>query len=396
KSPDFPTYLGPYTSPASNITQYSDGFITKIDSSGTGLLYSGYLGGTSTDLVNSIAVDSSGRAYVCGTTESSDFPTKTGPDTTYNGQKDAFVTRVAASGASLDWSGFIGGTNDDVGSWIALDSAGNAYLTGYTASTQGNQFPLKNGPSLTHKGGLDAFVAKVSATGSSLLYCGFIGGSSDDYGAGIAVDQDGCGYLTGATTSASGFPVVNGPDTSYNGGADAFVAKVNPTGTGLVYCGFLGGSSNDFGLSIAVDAQGLAYVAGSTESSNFPVAGGPYSSYSGNRDAFVTVIKPDGLGFYYSSYLGGSDLEEANGVVADGRGNWYLAGFTRSQNFPVLVGPFIQPGGGIGLLTEDAFVTRIYGLIPPLPPTDLRMTGLSQNSVNLAWNDQSTNEDGFK
>jgi len=396
KSPDFPTYLGPYTSPAANITQYSDGFITKIDASGTGLLYSGYLGGTSTDLVNSVALDSSGRAYVCGTTESSNFPTKTGPDTTHNGQQDAFVARVAASGASLDWSGFIGGTNDDVGSWIALDSSGNAYVVGYTSSTPGNQFPVKNGPGLTHKGGKDSFVAKVSSTGSSLVYCGYIGGNSDDYGAGIAVDTGGYAYVTGATMSAGGFPVVGGPDISYNGGSDAFVAKVNQTGTELVFCGFLGGSSNDFGLSIAVDSQGISYVAGATDSSNFPVTGGPYSSYSGDRDAFVTVIRPDGLGFYYSSFLGGSDWEEANGLAADGYGNYYLAGFTRSQNFPVLVGPFQQPGGGVGFLTEDAFVTRIYGLLPPAAPANLRMTAVSQNSASLAWDDKSPNEDGFK
>lgn len=396
KSNDFPAGGFVYTNPAANINQYDDCFLTKISADGRNLLYSGYLGGSSTDIANSVAVDLSGRAYVCGTTESSDFPVKTGPDTSHNGQKDAFILRVNATGSSLDWSGFIGGSREDIGSWIALDTSGNPFITGYTASTPGDKFPVKNGPSLTHRGGdLDAFVAKVVTTGSSLAYCGYIGGSSDDYGAGIAVDEDGCAYVTGATISTTNFPVAGGPDTSHNGGSDAFVAKVNQAGSGLVYCGYLGGAYDDFGLSIAVDSQGIAYLAGATDSGNFPVLGGPYLSYNGGRDAFVTVLKEDGSGFYYSSFLGGSSTDEANAVAADGHGNFYLGGFTRSNNFPVFGGPFLSPGGSIAIY-EDAFVTRFYGLLPPQAPTNLRTTAVSLNSVDLVWDDKSTNEEGFK
>jgi len=396
KSPDFPTVVGPYTSYHGNITQYSDGFIVKINPSGNNLIYSGYLGGTSADVAAALAVDKLGRAYVCGTTESSDFPAKLGPSLRYNGLKDAFVLRVSASGSQLDWSGFIGGTRDDVGTSIAVDANANAYITGYTASTPSNQFPVKNGPKLTQSGGLDAFVAKIDSSGSLINYCGYIGGSSDDYSSGIAVDGSGNAYVTGTTTSASGFPVTAGPDSSYNGGSDAFVAKVNATGSGLVYCGYLGGSADDFGLSIAIDSTGIVYLAGATDSSDFPVTAGPYLTYHGNRDAFFSVLRTDGQGYYYSSFLGGSDLEEANGITADGNGNIYVAGFTRSLDFPVLIGPFTKPGGGVGYLSEDAFISNIYVKLPPLPPQNLRQTSVSETEVNLAWDDKSSNEDGFK
>lgn len=396
KSGDFPVKDGPYTSPGANISLYSDAFITKVNAAGTGLLYSGYLGGSSTDLASSVAVDGSGRAYVCGTTESSDFPVKTGPDTSYNGQKDAFVCRVAATGASLDWSGFIGGTQDDIGSWVALDSSGNAYITGYTASTQGNLFPVKTGPYLSHKGGLDAFVAKIASAGNNIVYCGYVGGTGDDYGAGVAVNQEGEAYVVGATNSQSGFPLLEGPDLTYNGGVDAFITKVNQAGNGVIYSGYIGGSLDDFALAVAIDRQGIAYVAGATDSSNFPAAGGPYSTYSGQRDAFIMAIKPDAGGYYFSSFLGGSGREEANAVAADGYGNCYLAGFTTSTNFPVLVGPYLNPGGGVGQLAEDAFVTRIYALVPPAAPANLRLTSIGVNSAGLAWDDKSDNEDGFK
>ncbi|MGC8745434.1 MAG: SBBP repeat-containing protein [Candidatus Saccharicenans sp.] len=396
KSPDFPVVVGPFTNANGNITQYGNGFITKINADGTALIYSGYLGGSLADQANGVAVDSSGRAYVCGTTESSDFPTKTGPFLRSGGLKDAFVLRIAASGSQVDWSGFIGGTRDDIGSSIAVDSAGNAYVTGYTASTPANQFPVKNGPKLTQSGGLDAFVAKVDTSGASLLYCGYIGGSSDDYGSSIAVDSSGNAYITGATLSATNFPATVGPDVSYNGGSDAFVAKINPTSTALLFCGYVGGSADDFGTSIAVDAAGLVYLVGATESANFPVTGGPFLTYHGNRDAFVCVLRADGQGYYYSSFLGGSDLEEANGVAADGAGNIYVAGFTRSADFPTLNGPFLNPGGGIGYLIEDAFITRIYGKLPPLAPQNLRLVNVTDTEANLAWDDKSNNEDGFK
>ena len=182
--------------------------------------------------------------------------------------RSAFVAKVNPSGTGLVYAGFLGGSDRDVGRGIAVDAAGNAYVTGVTNS---RNFPAVVGPDTSYNGGdKDAFVAKVNQSGTALLYAGFLGGSNGDEGKGIAVDAAGNAYVTGYTQSRD-FPAVVGPDTSFNGGDyDAFVAKVNLSGTGLVYAGFLGGSDWDVGSSIAVDADRNAYVTGRTSSSNFP------------------------------------------------------------------------------------------------------------------------------
>jgi hypothetical protein len=236
------------------------------------LLYSGFLGGSLNDGGYGIAVDSSGNAYVTGYTHSSNFPAVVGPDTTFIGNGDAFVAKVNPSGTALVYAGFLGGSYYDVGRGIAVDSSGNAYVTGGTDSSD---FPAVVGPDTTFNGGFrDAFVAKVNPSGTALVYAGFLGGSSSDAGYGIAVDAFGNAYVTGYTASAD-FPAVVGPDTIYKGNGDAFVAKVNPSGTALVYAGFLGGSGNDRGYGIAVDASGNAYVTGETGSVDFPAVVGP-------------------------------------------------------------------------------------------------------------------------
>jgi len=393
-SADFPAFIGPDLSPSGNIAQFSDAFITKLNASGNAVVYSGYLGGQGSDVASSVAVDAYGRAYLVGTTDNAtDFPVYIGPDQTFNGGQDAFVARVAASGLALEFCGFIGGSQNDNGSWLALDNNNNLYVIGYTASTPGHQFPVKIGPKLTHSGGLDAFVAKVNSLGSSIVYCGYIGGTGDDYGTGIAVDSAGCAYLTGTTLSTNGFPVVVGPDTSYNGGGDAYVAKVKADGSSLEYSGFLGGVAGDYGLSIAVNTAGEAVVTGATDSSDFPLLGTSYATYAGGREVFLTMVAASGSSLIYSTYLGGSGNEEANGVALDPNGLACLAGFTTSTNFPVLGGPFTMPGGGSGYLTEDAFISRLK--LPPTRPANLRTTSISQSEVSLAWDDLSAIEDGF-
>ncbi|MDD8019584.1 MAG: SBBP repeat-containing protein [Acidobacteriota bacterium] len=393
-SPDFPVLVGPDTSYNGNITQFSDAFIAKLSPAGNTLIYSSYLGGAADDLAYAVAIDTSGRAYLVGTTKSSDFPAIVGPDKSYNGGEDVFVTRVAAAANTFEFSGFIGGSQNDTGCWLALDSSNNIYVTGYTNSTPGHKFPVKVGPKLTHSGGWDAFVAKVISSGSSLIYCGYIGGTGDDYGTGIAVDSAGCAYVTGTTLSSSGFPASGGPDTTYNGGGDAYLAKVKADGSSLVYAGFLGGGLGDFGLSVAVNSAGEAVVAGATDSSDFPLAGSSYFTYAGGRDSFMTVVGASGSGIQYSTYLGGSGNEEANGVALDNHGFGYLTGFTTSPNFPTLVGPFLEPPAGSGYLIEDAFISRLK--LPPARPVNLRKTSASQTEISLAWNDTSENEDGFK
>jgi hypothetical protein len=164
-------------------------------------------------------------------------------------------------------------------------------VTGYTKSGE-TTFPVKVGPDVSHNGGLDAFVAKVSAVGG-MVYCGYIGGSGDDYGLGIAVDGSGNAYVAGYTESReTTFPVKVGPDLTHNGAGDAFVAKVNAAWTGLAYCGYIGGSVDDSGNGIAVDGSGNAYVTGYTKSreTTFPVKAGPDVSHNGDADAFVAKI----------------------------------------------------------------------------------------------------------
>ncbi len=289
----FPEKIGP------DLTKNGgfDAFVAKVNPSGTGLIYAGYIGGTGIDSGYGIAVDSAGNAYVTGDTTSTQatFPEKVGPDLTYNGGRDAFVAKVNPSGTGLVYAGYIGGSSVDEGHGIAVDSAGNAYVTGAATSTQAT-FPEKVGPDLTHNSGRDAFVAKVNPSGTGLVYAGYIGGTGHDDGHGIAVDSAGNAYVSGQTSSSQAtFPEKVGPDLTHNGNSDAFVAKVTTGGTGLVYAGYIGGIPSDFGYGIAVDSAGNAYVTGQTPSdqASFPEKVGPDLTHnSGISDAFVAKVSP--------------------------------------------------------------------------------------------------------
>jgi hypothetical protein len=290
----FPVTVGPVlTFSGGN----SDAFVARINAIGTGLDYCGYVGGTGNDHGYGIAVDDVGRAYVAGSTDSTDvtFPVNVGPDLTYNDDdsgNDGFVARIVSSGTAFDYCGYIGGPETDEVFGIAVDAAGNAYVTGYTESSE-TTFPVAVGPDLTYNGARDAFVAKISADGSGLDYCGYIGGSDRDVGYGIAVDAAGHAYLGGATSSRQAtFPVIVGPDLSFNGGPDdqdAFVAKINADGTVLDYCGYIGGSGGDTAYALAVDIAGNAYVSGVTWSTEatFPVTVGPDLTYNSGPDSYV-------------------------------------------------------------------------------------------------------------
>ncbi|TLZ74268.1 MAG: hypothetical protein E6K08_10340 [Methanobacteriota archaeon] len=205
-----------------------------------------------------------------------------GPDLTFNGNGDAFVAKVNAAGTALVYAGYIGGSSFEEAFGIAVDVAGNAYVAGTTASSEAT-FPVTVGPDTTYNGGAnvfgaDAFVAKVNAAGTALVYAGYVGGSGVDQALGIAVDVAGNAYVTGVTDSSeTTFPVTVGPDLTYNGNLDAFVAKVNAAGTALLYAGYIGGSADEGGYGIAVDVAGNAYVTGFTSSSEatFPVTVGP-------------------------------------------------------------------------------------------------------------------------
>ena len=297
-SDDLPVVAGPDLI----YNEMQDVFIAKVNAAGTALDYCGYIGSWSNQEGRGIAVDSAGSAYVTGNT-GPDFPVKAGPGLTFaGGNDDAFVAKVEADGTDLVYSGYIGGEFEEVGQGIAVDSAGNAYVTGFSDSPDGT-FPATVGPDLKrNEGAADAFVAKVSPDGTTLVYCGFIGGGpnaydpyrpGNDYGTGIAVDSAGNAYIVGQTDSSEEtFPVAVGPDLTWNGLNDVFVAKVNAAGTGLVYCGYIGGTEEDEGRGIALDSEGNAYVtgwAGSAEDT-FPVLAGPDPTYNLAWDAFIAKV----------------------------------------------------------------------------------------------------------
>lgn len=354
-----------------------DAFIARVNAAGTALEYCGYLGGSDSDNGTDIALDHNYNAYIIGNTLSSDFPKLTGPDLTYGGGfSDVFVTKVNSVGTTV-FSGFIGGTGTDYGFGIAVDSAGNAYVTGETYSNE-LSFPVKIGPDLTFNGGNNAFVAKVNASGLQLDYCGYIGGDSS--GEGVAVNNLGEAYLCGFTTAPpSNFPVVVGPSLNLQGTGDGYVAKLNSSGTAFIYCGYLGGSADDRATSIALDSAGRAYVTGVTHSTDFPVKAGPDSSFNGgSSDAFVTCVKPNGASLFYSSYLGGSGNEYPNGiavvptsnlqygapVVIVGRTNSGHRGAIDYVPFPVKTGPGVIYNGAGGLGQGDAFVAKLGPVVP--------------------------------
>jgi len=333
-------------------------------------------------------VDGLGNAYVTGETSSDErtFPVKGGPDLTYNSTNfngDVFVAKVNAAGTGLAYCGYIGGADQEFGRGIAVNRWGEVFVTGTTGSTEAT-FPVAVGPDLTYngtgtKGGGDAFVAKVSADGKTLMYCGYVGGAGGDSGAAIALDRWENAYITGITDSPqSSFPVKVGPDLTFNGGAfwttDAFVARIHASGTKLDYCGYIGGTGDDGWpdgfMGVAVDAAGNAYVAGTTNSpaSSFPVRVGPDLTYNGPSmapnptwfgDAFVARVNAGGASLGYCGYVGGAATEEATSIAVDAMGRALVTGYTRSTEttFPVVWGPDLTFNGPS--YAGDAFVVRV-------------------------------------
>jgi hypothetical protein len=351
---------------------FRDVFVTKVNAAGTALVYSTYIGGNNFERGQSIAVDSSGNAYVTGRTQSANFPTATPIQSALGGSEDAFVTKLNPNGSALVYSTYLGGSGPEDGRGIVIDSAGSAYVTGQTDSpnfpTNANSFqPIFGGSRF----GGDAFVTKLSPAGSALIYSTFLGGYDYDDGNAIAVDSSGNAYITGATHSPN-FPTANAflsTIQSFCSGLgspiapcfDAFVTKLNPSGSALVYSTFLGGYARDEGHAIAVDSSGNIYVAGETSSNNFPTANafqptrGPSDpAFNPASDAFITKFNPAGSALVYSTFLGGSiHGEHLGGMAIDAQGNAYVTGQTIASDFPT-ADP-LQPIGGGG----DAFVTKL-------------------------------------
>jgi hypothetical protein len=351
-SSDFPTTAGAFQT--TNNGHY-DVFVTELNPSGTGLLYSTYLGGGGDDIGEGIAMDAFGNAYVAGYTFSSDFPTTAGAfQTTNHGSSDALVTQLDRTGTGLLYSTYLGGDGQDGAHGIAVDTAGNACVTG---DTQSGNFPTTAGAfQTTNNGSHDAFVTQLNPVGTGLLYSTYLGGNGDDAGYGIAVGAAGNAYVTGYTES-SDFPATAGAfQTTTHGETDVFVTELNPTGSGLLYSTYLGGSDYDVGKGITLDAAGNAYVAGYTLSSDFPTTAGAFQTTNhGNSDALVTQLDRTGTDLLYSTYLGGGSVDFGKGIALDAAGNAYVTGYTISSDFPTTAGAFQTTNNG----SSDVFMAKI-------------------------------------
>jgi hypothetical protein len=332
-----------------------DAIISKLSTTGDSLLYSTYLGGSDSDVGLNIAADHSGCAYVVGFTGSTNFPTVDPYDSSYNGGQDVFITKLSPSGNSLIFSTYLGGSGWERPYGLDVDNSGNIYMTGGTSS---GDFPTFNPYDGSYNGGLnnhtDAFVTKLSPTGIFLVYSTYLGGSEDDEGYDVAIDNSGNAYVIG-TTRSTNFPTLN-PIQTYQGQAnysDAFVTKLSPSGNSLIYSTYLGGNAHDEGIAIAIDDSGNAYVAGNTSSLNFPTLNPYDGSYNGGGDIFLTKLSSIGNSVLYSTYLGGGNQELCEGIAVDYSRKGYVTGITLSVDFPT-VSPYDASYNG----DYDIFLTK--------------------------------------
>lgn len=303
-------------------------FVTKLNETGSGLVYSTYLGGQRDDIGEGIAVDDLGCAYVTGYAGSHDFPLQN-PYQTSDSQGEVFLTKLSSGGDALIYSTYLGGTMMEWAEEVAVDDSGQAYVTGWSES---DDFPVHNAYQETFSGGqCDAFVTKFNATGSDLVYSTYLGGSGWDFGEGIDTDSAGYAYITGHTGS-NDFPIKQAFQSTFGGGNDAFVVKLWPWGN-LWYSTFLGGADDERGMDVAVDKAGDACVTGYTTSADFPVWHA-LQTYSGGKDAFVAKLYRLGSGMIYATCLGGENEDRGYGIDVDAEGCAYVTGTTASPDFP--------------------------------------------------------------
>lgn len=328
-----------------------DAFLIKLNDSGTTVLHGSYLGGTGNSTGNAIAVEAvTGDVFIAGETNAPDFPVTPGAvqHGFGGGNFDAFVVRLKASDLSYRYSTFLGGADEDRAFGLAVDSSGAAHITGQTIS--GN-FPTTPGALQTrlNAGGFDAFAARLDGGGVSLkfsTYLGGSGGSANEEARDIAIDSQGNAYVTG-TTYSTDFPASSAALQPTPGGlSDAFVVKVDASGGNLVYATYLGGKGEDNGNGIAVDATGSVYVTGWTGSQDFPVTAGAYRTSIRSWDGFVAKLNATGSDLIYATFIGGGSNDSGMRVAVDLSGNAYVAGFTKSADFPTTSGAAQRTFGG--------------------------------------------------
>jgi hypothetical protein len=384
-SSDFPTTRGVFQQ-ADPDPAGLDGFVAKLSKDGSELVYSTYLGGSGNDdEAVSLAV-SDGSAYLSGETNSPDFPTTPGAyDRTFNGFFDTFVTRLDKRAARLVFSTYLGGSDSDVTQHgLKMGPGGDVYVAGGTKSTDYPTTPGAFQASDPDPLGDDGFVTRLDASGSALVYSTYLGGPSASAPPAnqfplervfaLAVDGKGHAYVTGRSDSTA-FPTTPGAfDTTYNGGPnDVIAVKLSADGSALDYSTYLGGTVNEFGHNLAIDARGRAYVTGLTTSPDWPTTAGSFQPVDpdpppppaglSSQDGFVTVLDPSGATLAYSTYLGGVGLDQPFGIFVDGKHGEevYVTGWTDAPGFPTTAGAFmpLDPHPVLGPTGRDAFVTKL-------------------------------------
>ena len=332
-----------------------DGFITKLNASGTALIYSTYIGGNNGDYSRAIAIDTSNNAYITGNTNSNNFVTSNGAfQNVYNGLDDIFVCKLNESGNTLIYSTYIGSFNNEYGQSIALDNAGNAYITGWA------HFGFITTPGAFQSiigGGNDAIVVKLNSLGTALIYSTFIGGNGADAGFDIALDSSNNAYITGDTESSNFIVNPTAFQNNREGGwTDAFVTQINASGNAILYSTYLGGNGDDTAYSIAVDSNDNAYITGRTESTNFDITTGAFqTTNAAGRDVFASKLNATGSDLLYSSYIGGNNNDVGLSIALDKSANAYLTGLTWSTDLYTTTGAFQTANAG----TRDLFVFKL-------------------------------------
>ncbi len=337
-----------------------DVFLTKLNASGSALIYSTYLGGNGNENGGGLSVDNDNNVYVSGETFSTNFPTVNPYQATIKEESDVFVTKFDNTGTSLVYSTYLGGNSQDRSFSNAVDPNGNVYVVGDTVSTN---FPLEAAYQSENTGSgsffnTNAFVFKLNTTGSALAYSTYLGGSGSEGARDIAVNNAGNAFITGFTGS-SDFPVTANAFQSSQGGA--YVTKLDASGSTLAYSTFLGGNGGVIANEIIIDSSGNAYVVGTTNSTDFPVQdaiqatnGGPETT----QDAFVTKLNPTGSALIFSTYLGGGGDDYGEAIARDTAGKVYVGGFTHSTDFPIANALYSDNGG------SDAYIAKIVETTP--------------------------------
>ena len=331
-----------------------DVYVAKINAAGDALLFSTYLGGSQDEEGNGVALDSAGNIYIVGSTDSTNFPTQNPFQSANGGVDDAFVAKLSASGDSLVYSTYLGGPGVEEGNGIAVDGSGNAYVVGATAS---NPFALLGSLQSSYGGGiLDGFLVKVNSAGNGVVYGTFLGGNSYDAAEDVAVDGDGNAYVSGDTLSTD-FPTTpSALQTDPAGDMDVFLVKVDSSGSALVYGTYLGGSGEDVSDGLAVTSSGEAILVGATKSSDFPTQNPVQASHGGNYDAFVSKVNAAGDALVYSTYLGGANADKGFGIALGPDGSVTIAGDTFSTDFPT---SSALQAASTSAVSSDAFVARL-------------------------------------